>query len=140
MAPTIDREFICFFGLQPASFFQRSWIIVTSLFIHNGLWHIIADIFALHFFGNYLSRLIGEIKLLITYSSGGILGSILFIFLALSYSTVIGISRAFFTLSGTFTVIKPKLRLFIFPTPVPFSLWSTVIGGFLIFSFIPGIA
>jgi len=140
IATTIDRGLIFSLGLQPASFLQRPWTIVTSLFIHSGLWHLIANMFALHFFGSYLSRLIGESRLLITYFSGGILGSILFILLAPSYSTGIGASGAVFALGGTLTVMRPKLRVFIFPIPVPLPLWSAVIGGFLILSFIPGIA
>ncbi|GAG18100.1 unnamed protein product, partial [marine sediment metagenome] len=33
---------------------------------------------------------------------------------------------------GTLAVMRPKLRVFIFPIPVPLPLWSAVIGGFLI--------
>ena len=136
----IASDLISFVGLQPASFLQRPWTIVTSLFIHSGLWHIIANMLALHFFGSYLSRLVGESKLLIVYFCGGIAGSVLFIFLAPPYSIAIGASGAVFALGGALTVMRPKLRVFIFPIPVPLPLWSAVIGGFLILSFFPGIA
>ena len=140
IATTFAPGLIYSLGLQPARFLQRPWTIVTSLFIHSGPWHIIANMLALHFFGSYLSKLIGDSKLLITYFSGGILGSILFILLAPSYATGIGASGAVFALGGTLTVLRSKLRVFIFPIPIPLPLWSAVIGGFLLISFFPDIA
>ncbi len=140
IATAIAPELILLLGLQPASFLHRPWTIVTSLFIHSGLWHIIANMLTLYFFGGYLSRLVGESKLLIVYFCGGIVGSFLFILLAPSYSIAIGASGAVFTLGGALTVMRPKLRVFVFPIPVPIPLWSAVIGGFLIISLFPGIA
>ncbi len=140
LATEIAPRLIFSLGLQPASFFERPWTIVTSLFIHSGLWHIIANMLALHFFGNYLSRLIGQSRLLISYFGGGIAGNVLFLLLAAPYSIGIGASGAIFALGGVLTVMRPKLRVFIFPIPVALPLWSAVIGGFLILSFFPGIA
>lgn len=68
------------------------------------------------------------------------MGSVLFILLAPPYSIAIGASGGVFTLGGALTVMRPKLRMFVFPIPVPLPLWSAVIGGFLILSFLPGIA
>ena len=127
-------------GFQPASFLHWTWTIVTSLFIHSGLWHIIANMLALYFFGRNLSRLIGNGKLLIIYFCGGIVGNVLFMLMASPYIVVIGASGAIFALGGALAVIRPKLRVFIFPIPVPLPLWLAVIGGCLIISFLPGIA
>ena len=127
-------------GLQPASFLLQPWTIVTSLFIHAGLWHIIANMLTLYFFGTYLSRLVGKNKFLTVYFCGGILGSILFILLAPPFSIAVGASGAVFALGGALAVMRPKLRVFVFPIPIPLPLWSAVIGGFLILSLIPFIA
>lgn len=140
IATAISSELIFSLGLQPASFLQRPWTIVTSLFIHSGLWHVITNMLALYFFGRSLSGLIRESKLLIVYFCGGIAGSVLFLLLAPPYSIAIGASGAVFALGGALTVMRPKLRVFIFPIPVPLPLWIAVIGGFLILSFFPGIA
>jgi len=136
----IAPELIPLLGLRPASFLHRPWTIVTSLFIHSGLYHIIGNMLALYFFGTYLSRLVGESKLLITYFGGGIVGGVLFILLAPPYFTAIGASGAIFALGGALTMLRPKLRVSVFPIPVRLPLWSAVIGGFLILSFFPGIA
>ncbi len=140
IATAIAPELIFRLGLQPATFLHRPWTIVTSLFIHSGLWHIITNMLTFYFFGRYLSRLVGESKLLIAYFCGGIAGSVLFILLAPPYSIAIGASGAVFALGGALAVMRPKLRVFVFPIPVPIPLWSAVIGGFLIISLFPGIA
>ena len=127
-------------GLQPASLLARPWTIVTNLFIHSGLWHIIANMLTLYFFGTYLSRLIGESRFLIVYFGGGILGNILFVLLAPPLSIAVGASGAIFALGGVLAVMRPKLTVFIFPIPVPIPLWAAVIGGFVIISFLPNIA
>ena len=68
------------------------------------------------------------------------MGNVLFILLAPPLSIVIGASGAVFALGGALTVMRPKLRVFVFPLPVPIPLWSAVIGGFLIISLFPHIA
>jgi len=140
IATWIVPELIFLLGLQPASFLDRPWTIVTNLFMHAGLWHIIANMLTLYFFGTYLSRLIGEGKFLSVYFGGGILGNVLFILLGPPLSVAVGASGAVFALGGVLTVMRPKLRVFIFPIPVPIPLWAAVIGGFVILSFMPYIA
>jgi len=140
IATAIAPELIFLLGLQRATFLHRPWTILTSLFIHSGLWHIITNMLTFYFFGSYLSRLVGEGKLLITYFCGGIVGSVLFILLAPPYSIAIGASGAVFALGGALAVMRPKLRVFVFPIPVPLPLWAAVIGGFLIISLLPHIA
>jgi len=127
-------------GLPSEGFLQRPWTIVTNLFIHANLWHVIANMLTFYFFGTSLARLIGQNKLLMVYFGGGLLGNILFILLASPFSIAIGASGAVFSLGGALAIMRPKLRVFIFPIPVPIQLWIAVIGGFLIISFLPNIA
>lgn len=140
IATLIAPRLIFFLGLQPASFLRCPWMIVTSLFIHSGLWHITANMLTLYFFGTYLSRLVGESKFLLTYFCGGILGNILFILLAPPSSIAIGASGAVFAVGGALTVVRPRLRVFVFPIPAPLPLWAAVIGGFLVISILPQVA
>jgi len=140
IATLIAPQLIYLLGLQPASFLTQPWTIVTSLFVHSGLWHVAANMLTLHFFGTYLSRLVGEKRFLIVYFGGGILGSILFILLAPPFSIAVGASGAVFALGGALAVMRPKLKVFVFPIPAPLPLWSAVIGGFLILSLFPYIA
>ena len=140
IATVIKPELRFLLGLQPAIFLERPWTIVTNLFIHSGIGHIIANMITLYFFGTFLSRLIGDRKFLIIYFLGGIVGNIFYILLGPSFSIAIGASGAVFALGGTLTILTPKLRVFIFPIPVPLPLWAAVIGGFFILSLFPHVA
>ena len=137
---SIAPKLIFLLGFHPAIFFERPWTIVTNLFIHGGLWHIIANMLTLYFFGRYLSRLIGDSKFLIVYFLGGIIGNAFYAFLLPPPFIAIGASGALFALGGVLAVMRPKLTVFVFPIPVPIPLWVAVIGGFLILTFFPGVA
>lgn len=140
IATVIKPELRFLLGLQPAIFLERPWTIVTNLFIHGGIGHILTNMITLYFFGTFLFRLIGDRKFLIIYFLGGILGNIFYILLGPPFSIAIGASGAIFALGGTLTLMTPKLRVFIFPIPVPLPLWAAVIGGFLILSLFPHVA
>jgi len=85
--------------------------------------------------------LIGTRNLLLVYFGGGILGNIFYLLIAPSpFSIAVGASGAVFALGGALTVMRPRLRVFIFPIPAPLPLWVAVIGGFIILSLFPHIA
>jgi membrane associated rhomboid family serine protease len=140
LATTVDEDLIYSLGLRPASLSEKPWTIVTNLFIHGGLGHIIANMLTLYFFGTYLSGVVGQRNFLIIYFLGGLMGNILFIVLAPSSSTGIGASGAVFALGGTLTIMRPSLKVIVFPIPAPLPLWVAVIGGFLVISFFPNVA
>lgn len=141
----IYPKLILIFGLQTAIFASEPWTIVTNLFTHAGIWHILANMMTLYFFGNFLNRLLGTKKLLIIYFLGGIAGNIFYIFLDIlmappSLVPAIGASGAVFALGGALTVLTPKLRVYVFPIPAPIPLWIAIIGGFFILALIPNVA
>jgi membrane associated rhomboid family serine protease len=139
-ATFIKPDLIPILGLQPAGFLDRPWTLVTNLFIHGGIWHILTNMLTLYFFGGYLCQLIGVRNFLITYFCGGILGNILYLFIPPHSLPAIGASGAIFALGGVLTAMRPRLRVFIFPIPAPLPLWVAVIGGFLLLSFFPNVA
>jgi len=146
VADILGHNLKLYLGLQAASLMARPWTIVTSLFVHGGIWHLLANMLTLYFFGSFLTRVIGTRAFLTIYFCGGILGNIFFVlfavlgFLTSPFDIVIGASGAVFALGGTLAVLTPRLRVYVFPIPAPVPLWGAVIGGFVIMSFIPGIA
>jgi membrane associated rhomboid family serine protease len=64
---------------------------VTSLFVHAGISHIIVNMITLFFFGSYLVRLVGEGRFLGVYFIGGIIGNAFYILLGSAFS----VSRSF---------------------------------------------
>ncbi len=131
---------IVFLGLIPAGILDRPWTVITSIFLHGSIGHILANMITLYFFGRYLCALIGQKKFLTVYFIGGILGNIVYILLGPPLSIAIGASGAVFAVGGALAVMRPKLRVFVFPIPAPLPLWVAVIGGFLIISFFPNVA
>ncbi len=127
-------------GLQPAGWLETPWTVVTSLFIHASIWHIAGNMFTLYFFGSFLSSLTGEARFLIVYFLGGIIGSLVYVLLAPPYSIAIGASGAVFAVAGALVVMRPKLRVYVFPIPAPLPLWAAVLGGFVIMSILPYVA
>ncbi len=121
-------------GLSPYYFTSRPWTIITNLFIHAGIWHILTNMLTLYFFGSYLSRLVGSRNFLIIYFLGGLLGNGVYLWLGPTYSVAIGASGAVFAVAGALTVLRPKLTVFIIPFPVPIPLWVAVLGGFALLS------
>ncbi len=140
IATFINRDLIFLFGLQPINFLKQPWTIVTSLFVHGGIGHLIANMFTLFFFGRFLITLLGETKFLTVYFAGGILGSIFYLILGSPFSIAVGASGAVFAVGGVLAAMRPKIKVFVFPIPVPLPLWTAVIGGFLVLSLFPGIA
>lgn len=140
VATIVNKQLILFIGMQPVLFLDRPWTIVTNLFAHGSIWHLLFNMLTLYFFGSYLIRLTGVKTFLIIYFLGGILGNAFYLLLASPFNIVIGASGAIFALGGALTVLVPKLKVIVFPVPVPLPLWVAIIGIFLILTFLPAIA
>jgi membrane associated rhomboid family serine protease len=139
IATSIDKDLIWLLGLQPVGFLDRPWTLVTNLFIHANIWHILANMLTLYFFGSFLCRLIGVKNFLITYFCGGILGNILYILLGSPYSVAIGASGAIYALAGALVVMMTNMRVLLYFI-VPMPLWVVILVFFVLWSFIPGVA
>ena len=140
IATLADPDLVYTLGLQPSTWLERPWTLITNLFIHGGLWHIAANMLTLYFFGRYLCMMVGDARFLTLYFLGGIAGNFFYILLSSSDAVVIGASGAIFAIAGALTVMAPKMRVFIIPIPAPLPIWVAVIGGFVILSFFPNVA
>jgi len=109
-------ETIAFLGLTPALLSQKPWTIISSMFIHGSLFHLLFNMIGLY----------------------GLAGNILFILLA-PFSTGIGASGAICALGGALAAMVPRAPVLVFPLPIPIPLWAAIII-FLFLSFLPGIA
>ena len=139
IATTISQDVLLLLGLVPALFLERPWTILTNMFIHAGFGHLFGNMITFYFFGSFLSRLVGEGKFLLVYFAGGIMGSVLYLWLGEPLSIVIGASGAVYALAGALVVMMPKLRVMLYFI-VPMPLWVVVLVFFVIWSFIPGVA
>ncbi len=139
IATTVRPEFVRYLALNRVFFISQPWTIITSMFVHNGIFHIFFNMFTLYFFGNFLIRLLGEKIFLFIYFIGGITGGILFLLMSSQFTWAVGASGAVFAVVGAIVVLRPKIKVYIFPIPAPIPLWMAVIG-FVLLSFLPSIA
>jgi membrane associated rhomboid family serine protease len=157
VAVNIRPELANYLELMPVGILSHPWQIITSVFTHYDFFHIFTNMYTLYFFGSSVLQLLGVKRFWVVYIGGGLLGSILFTGLAYigsDYSlpwlgqlysngypiTAIGASGAVFALGGALAVLRPNLKVFVFPIPAAIPLWIAVLGGFALLSFVSGIA
>ncbi|WIE61564.1 rhomboid family intramembrane serine protease [Curtobacterium sp. MCLR17_032] len=86
----------------------QPWRIVTVLFVHSGVFHILFNMLALFIFGRMLENMLGTWRFLALYFISGIAGSMLVTFLAPG-TWVVGASGAIFGLFAAFFVLQRSL-------------------------------
>lgn len=104
------------FALISAYVFSRPWILVTHMFLHGGIEHLLFNMMALALFGSILEKIIGSKKFLILYFLSGIVagfGSAIF------YPASIGASGAIFGILGCLTVLRPRMTVYVGYVPMP---------------------
>jgi membrane associated rhomboid family serine protease len=124
---TATNEVVRFFGLRAALLPQQPWTIISSMFVHGSVWHILFNMIALYFLGSFLIRAVGEKSFLAVFFLGGLAGNILFALLASPFSIGIGASGGIFALAGALAVMVPRVPVILFPIPIPMPLWVAVI-------------
>jgi len=116
------------FGISRDNLLNQPWTIFTALFLHAGFTHILFNMLWLYWYGTALVMLIGEVKFLVLYFVGGLVGNALFVLIEPS-ALAIGASGAVLALGGTLAVMRPKMKIVLFPIPVPIDLWVYVLIG-----------
>lgn len=133
----INYAFLASLAFVPANLFLQPWTIVTSMFTHYTFGHILFNMLALYFFGRFLMGLLGQNNLLLIYFVGGLAGNLLCFFPNPSIA-VIGASGAIYALMGALLILRPQLKVIIFPIFIPLPLWvATLIG--LAIGLMPGL-
>jgi len=139
-----DREawLIGWFGLRPSLVLSGyAWQVVTYLFLHSGLLHLVFNMLALWMFGVDLERRWGRTAFLRYYFVCGIgagltvlLVSLLpFAFASDMYRAVtIGASGAIFGLMMAYGMLFPHRTILFFVFPIPMWLFLVITGAFVL--------
>lgn len=97
--------------LVPAWTLYRPWTVITYMFLHGGLWHILFNMIALFFFGPRLEQRLGGRHFLGLYFVSGITGAVLSIFSP--YARIVGASGAVFGVLLGFALFWPRAQIYI---------------------------
>ena len=133
--PELARPFI----FVPQLVLFRPWTIVTYMFLHGGLTHLLFNMLALFFFGPRVEERLGSRSFATMYFIAGITGALCSFFFAPT-AQVIGASAGVYGVMLAFAHYWPREPIYIWGVlPVParllviittiISLWSGVRGG-----------
>lgn len=111
-APGFTESFL----LESADVAARPWILVTSMFLHGSLLHILGNMFALAVFGIVLENIIGTRRFLAAYFAGGIAASLVAVPF---YASALGASGAIFAALGSLAAIRPRMIVWTYGVPLP---------------------
>ncbi len=121
------------FLLQSFDITARPWILISSIFLHGSLAHILGNMFALGLFGLILEHNIGSKRFLTIYFASGLVTSIVSAFF---YPSSLGASGAIFGVIGVLAALRPKMVVWTYGVPMPmfvaagFWLFLDVLGAF----------
>ncbi|MBS3138837.1 rhomboid family intramembrane serine protease [Candidatus Woesearchaeota archaeon] len=110
IAQTVIPGFTGLFVLVSAQVLERPWTLVTAIFLHGDLGHLLFNMFALTLFGAILESIVGRKKFLLIFFVGGVIASIGSIFL---YKAALGASGAIFAILGTLAILRPKMQVWV---------------------------
>ena len=54
------------------------WVFITHMFLHEGLWHLLWNMFGLYWFGRIVGDLLGDRRVLPIYLLSGFAGGVVF--------------------------------------------------------------
>jgi len=106
-----DSWIIPVFGLSRSGLAQGYyWELVTHIFLHGNLLHLLFNMLALWFAGREMERILGSVRFLALFLLGGIVGGILQITFA-PVGVLIGASGGVFAVLLAFTTTLPELPI-----------------------------
>lgn len=83
---------------------HQYWRLFTSMFLHDGVFHIVFNMWALWVIGGFVESALGRFKFIILYFVSGFAGSVLVLVAAPVNSLVVGASGAIFGVFGALAV------------------------------------
>jgi len=143
----IKPEWIDYLALMPLNIMQGKylWTLITHIFVHGGLAHLLINMFALFSIGNLCEKIIGRKRFLWFYIIAGIFAGITAVLLSGFFGSgfgerifgspdtfMVGASGAIFAIAGLFVILLPKIRFSIIFLPF-FSLPAYIMIPLVLF-------
>lgn len=111
------------FRLVSAEAWDRPWTLLTAIFLHGSITHLLFNGFGLAMFGSILEQTIGSKRFLFVFFGTGLLSSIASTFF---YNAVVGASGAIFGVIGALVVLQPTLTVWVYYIPMPLYIAAVV--------------
>jgi membrane associated rhomboid family serine protease len=99
-------------ALVPAYALVRPWTLVTYMFMHANVSHILFNMLGLYFFGPRVEDELGGARFLLLYFISGLMGAVLS-FVFTPFVAIVGASGAIYGVFLAFAYFWPRERIFI---------------------------
>lgn len=122
----------------------ESYRLVTSMFLHQEVWHIAFNMLGLWWLGGPLEAVLGRVRFLALYLLSGLAGSALTYWLAEPNQVALGASGAIYGLLGATAVLmrrlnydmRPVIAIFVLNLIITFNPWGGIawqahVGGLI---------
>ena len=113
----------------PALVVKEPWTLLTSIFLHADVSHLVFNMFALFIFGIYLERVVSSKDYLLIFLLSGIVGNLGYM-LTTSDQTIpaVGASGGIYGIIGALATIRPFSIIYIQFVPLPMILAAALWG------------
>lgn len=118
ISPEIVLEHLAFSG---RNLYSKPYTLLTSIFLHINVDHLLSNLLVFLFFGTALEREIGRARMLIIFLAGGIAGNLVSLLFYGYDAYFLGASGAVFAIIGAGMLITPldiSLYPYFFPIPL----------------------
>ena len=113
------------FGFTTALAYGHWWTVVTYMFVHDGFFHLLANMYALYLFGPRLEQAWGTRRFTRFYLYCAIVGLLTHAAFVHDGSTLIGASAPIFGVMTAYAMLWPTDEVFLFGF-VPMRVWTLV--------------
>ncbi|MFH0836782.1 MAG: rhomboid family intramembrane serine protease, partial [Candidatus Aenigmatarchaeota archaeon] len=114
------EQFFDDYGFSTDNFFTAPWVVISSIFMHADLTHLLSNILVLVMFGFALEEEIGWKKTLLIFMIGAFAGQMFSVFYYPTDIVSVGASAGIFGLIGVGMIVAPfSVGL---PNPIPLGL------------------
>ncbi|MBD3318550.1 rhomboid family intramembrane serine protease [Candidatus Woesearchaeota archaeon] len=100
---------------------SEPWRLLTSIFAHGSIVHLLSNLFALGLFGLILEGRIGSQKVLWLFLLSGVVINVFS-----PYPRSLGASGAIFAIIGALAILRPKIMVWVGGMPVPMILAAVI--------------
>lgn len=125
----------CASAVGPVATSDVALSLLTAMFVHGNLGHLIGNLLFLYVFGNNVEDRLGRARFLAFYLVGGVAATGAFVALQPGSTTpLVGASGAIAAILGAYLIVWPRARVFTF-VPFPLYLAALLLPGVRIRSF-----
>ncbi len=118
---TRNSDVFSTYGFSADNFVADPFVIVSSIFLHASLIHLLSNIFAWFFFGAAVEKELGAARMLAIFFLGAFAGDLLSLLFYAPSEIAVGASAGVFALIGVGMLVKP-MDLSFYPLIVPIPL------------------